>query len=96
MLGRKMKDFDAKFQIEINPFSEFLVNSIFKYQHGANLRLLYYEYRKVSNETLSDEKLYKLAQAFYASIKDTELVRLIDESVLTFPKSHTATLHMVY
>ena len=38
-----LKEPDGEFAIEINPFSEFLMNAIPKYYHGVGLKSLYSE-----------------------------------------------------
>ena len=88
-----IKKIDVKFAIEVNPFSEFLMTSMLKYRDGAGLKSLYLEYRRVSNTTVSEQKLYELAQIFYTSIKDTGMILLRDAHVLSLPKSASITLY---
>ena len=88
-----IKKIDVKFAIEVNPFSEFLMTSMLKYRDGAGLKSLYLEYRRVSNTTVSEQKLYDLAQIFYTSIKDTGMILLRDAHVLSLPKSASITLY---
>ena len=90
-----LKEPDGEFAIEINPFSEFLMNAIPKYHHGVGLKSLYSEYRKLSNASDSDQKLYKLTRAFYTSIKDTGLILLTADFVFSFPKSSSISLFRV-
>ena len=95
MKERILKEPDGEFAIEINPFSEFLMNAIPKYHHGVGLKSLYSEYRKLSNASDSDQKLYKLTRAFYTSIKDTGLILLRADFVFSFPKSSSISLFRV-
>ena len=93
--GSTMKKFDIQFAIEMNPFSEFLMASILKHGRGVRLKSLYYEYKRVSNTSDSEQNLYDLAQIFYTSIKDTGMVLLRDALVLPFPKSSLIALYRV-
>ena len=90
------QNFDVSFAIEINPFSVFLLSSIFKHPHGVVLKSLYSEFKKIANSTyFSEPKMYELAHIFYESIKDTGLILLRDASTPSFPKSSSATIYSV-
>ena len=90
------ENFDVNFAIEINPFSEFILFSIFKHPHGVGLKSLFSDYKKITNSTYFGEpKMYELAQIFYESIKDTGLILLRDASTPSFPKSSSVTIYSV-
>ena len=95
MQGPLKRKIDVKFTLELNPFSEFLMMSMFKYRNGTGLKSLYLEYSRAYNTTVSEQKFYDLAKIFYTSIKDTGLILLRDALVLPFPKSSLITLYRV-
>ena len=91
-----IQTFDVNFAVEINPFSVFLLSSIFKHPNGIGLNFVNFEYKKMANSTyVSKPKMFELAHIFYESIKDTGLILLRDVSTPSFPKSSSVTIYSV-